>query len=230
MQKKFKIIIFAPHPDDELVGAGGSILKWKDDGHDIHIIYISDGRAAYTYEREMGRLIESEVGETQISEEELANVRMKEIDEVAKFLKLPKSNIYKFKIPDQDVKSHIKEGIEMSKDIIKEANRIVLPSNNNIHEDHQATYDIATGVAKELNLVNTEFYGYSNYVRNKPPNEKKVIINVTEYRDKVYDALRLYKSQRFIIPVSMAYDLVKTRKRERFGVYQLSDIGKFYNF
>ncbi len=40
-----KIIIFAPHPDDEVFGAGGSILKWLEDGHNIHIIWFTDGRA-----------------------------------------------------------------------------------------------------------------------------------------------------------------------------------------
>jgi len=53
-----KIIIFAPNPDDEIAGCG-SMLKWRDEGHDIEIIIVSDGRAAYTYERKMGRLIES---------------------------------------------------------------------------------------------------------------------------------------------------------------------------
>jgi len=41
--------------------------------------------------------------------------------------------------------------------IIKDGDRIVLPSNNNKHLDHQATYEIAMGAAKELNLTNVEF-------------------------------------------------------------------------
>lgn len=188
-----KIVIFAPHPDDELLGAGGSILKWKDEGYNINIIYITDGRAAYRYERQMGRFDESNEL-SKISENELAEIRMKEIDEVIEIINIPKENMHKFNFPDQNAKKHISEGIELSKNIIKDANRIILPSKNNSHEDHQATYDIAVGAAKELNLKDAEFYGYALYVAHKEPREKKVKINIKYYRDKVFEALSKYKS------------------------------------
>jgi LmbE family N-acetylglucosaminyl deacetylase len=223
-----KIVVFAPHPDDELVGAG-SMLKWKGEGHDIHIIYITDGRAAYRYERARGGLLESE--ETmKTTEDELAEIRMNEIDEVTEFLGFPKDNIHKFKIPDQDTKNHIKEGIELSKTIIKDADRIILPSNNNTHEDHQATYEIAVGAAKELDLKKTEFYGYAIYVAQKAPKEKRVKINIMNYRDKIFEALSKYKSQLAISIVRKFYDTIKRKPAEFFGIYSLSDVGKYYNF
>ncbi|GAH34396.1 unnamed protein product, partial [marine sediment metagenome] len=37
-----KIVVFAPHPDDEIFGCGGSILKWMDEGYDVHIVYVTD--------------------------------------------------------------------------------------------------------------------------------------------------------------------------------------------
>jgi LmbE family N-acetylglucosaminyl deacetylase len=223
-----KIVVFAPHPDDELGGAGGSILKWMEEGHEVHIIYISDGRAAYTFERKMGRLVETE--ETQISEDELVAIRMKEIDEVIEYLNFPRQNIHKFMLPDQDVKNHINEGIEKSKEIIKNADRIVLPSNNNVHEDHQATYDIAVGAVKELGLKEMKFYSYVLYVRNETPKEKQVFIDIVPYRDKVYEALGKYKSQLYITTVDMYYKLIPRKRKERFGVYSFGDIGKYYNF
>ena len=227
-KKELKIVVFAPHPDDELVGAG-SMLKWKEEGHDIHIIYITDGRAAYRYERARGELFESE--ETMnTTEDELAEIRMKEIDDVIEFLEIPNENIHKFKIPDQDAKNHIKEGIELSKTLIKDADRIVLPSNNNSHEDHQATYEIVVGAAKELDLKNTEFYGYAIYVAQRTPREKLVKINIVKYRDRIYEAISKYKSQLAISIVRKFYDTIKKKPAEFFGKYSLSDIGQYYNF
>jgi len=227
-KNELKIVIFAAHPDDELIGAG-SMLKWKDEGHDVHIIFITDGRAAYSYERARGNLNETEetIG---ITDEKLAEIRMKEIDEVTEFLGIPKENIYKFKIPDQEAENHIKKGIELSKPIIKDADRIVLPSNNNTHVDHQATYDIAVGAAQELDLKNTEFYGYSIYVSQKVPKEKRVKINIREYRDKIFDSLSKYKSQLVISLVRDFYDTIKRKPAEFFGKYSFSDIGQYYNF
>ena len=41
-QKKNNILIVAAHPDDEILGCGGSIIKWKDD-YDINVIFMTDG-------------------------------------------------------------------------------------------------------------------------------------------------------------------------------------------
>ncbi len=41
-QKKNKILIVAAHPDDEILGCGGSIIKWKDN-YDINVIFMTDG-------------------------------------------------------------------------------------------------------------------------------------------------------------------------------------------
>ncbi|MFO8019443.1 MAG: PIG-L family deacetylase [Promethearchaeia archaeon] len=223
-----KIVVFAPHPDDELVGAGGSILKWQEEGHKIHICYVSDGRAAYTFERKTGRLIESK--ETQISEDDLAEIRMREIDEVIEFLGLPQENIHKFGLPDQNVKNRIELGVEKTKPIIIDADRIVLPSNHNSHEDHQATFDIVMDAAQDLSLEKTEFYIYALYVVNKAPKEKQKKMKIKDYRGKVRKALMLYKSQRFIKPVRSYYDAIKYKRVERFGVFKLSDLGEYENF
>ena len=67
-----KIVIFAPHPDDECYGAGGSILKWLEEGHEVHIIWFTDGRAGYRKARELCELEDCE--ETRINEEELAKI------------------------------------------------------------------------------------------------------------------------------------------------------------
>jgi len=223
-----KIVIFAPHADDELIAAGGSILKWKEEGHDIYIVYITDGKTAYTMERKRGRLIESE--KTQITEEELKEIRSQEIDEVAGFLGLSMENLYKFDIPSHEVKEFLEQAVEKTSAIIKDADVILLPSNHNWHEDHQDTYDIAISAALKLNLKEALFYSYNIYGENKAPKEKLIEISVEEYSKKIFEAFKLYESQLCITHVLEYLDRVKKRKSEKFGVYQLSDIGKYYNF
>lgn len=38
-----KILVFAPHPDDELIGCGGTLLKHQKDGHKSIIVYLTYG-------------------------------------------------------------------------------------------------------------------------------------------------------------------------------------------
>ena len=223
-----KIVIFTPHADDELIAAGGSILKWKEEGHNIYIVYMTDGKTAYTMERRRGRLIEST--KTQIIEIELAIIRSNEADKVTNFLGIPQENVYKFDIPSHQMKSFLNEAIEKTKFIIKDADIILLPSNNNWHEDHQDTYDIVVRTAQKLDLTDVNFYGYTVYGENKAPKEKVLEIPVEQYVLKIYEAFKLYKSQLCITHVLDYLNQVKSRRYERFGVYKLSDLGKYYNF
>jgi len=41
-----KILIFAAHPDDEVIGCGGTIAKLKKNGNDIFVCFIADGESS----------------------------------------------------------------------------------------------------------------------------------------------------------------------------------------
>ncbi|MBT6751868.1 MAG: PIG-L family deacetylase, partial [Desulfobacula sp.] len=36
-------LIFAPHPDDEVIGCGGAIIKHVENNDDVHVIILTDG-------------------------------------------------------------------------------------------------------------------------------------------------------------------------------------------
>ena len=40
-----KVMVIAPHPDDELIGCGGFLIKKKNEGSQVGIIYLTDGRS-----------------------------------------------------------------------------------------------------------------------------------------------------------------------------------------
>ena len=71
-----KIVVFAPHPDDEIYGCGGSILKWMEEGHDVHIVYVTDNRVLITWGKEHNQLLEEEAKDyINLSEEEIGNLK-----------------------------------------------------------------------------------------------------------------------------------------------------------
>lgn len=226
-----KIVVFAPHPDDEVYGCGGTILKWMEEGHDIHVIYVTDNCALITWGRKNNELIEEEAKEyINLSEEEIGIIGIEEAKKAAKAFGFSKSNIHLFKFHDQDAMNHIKEGVELSMEIIKDADRLVLPSDNNNHPDHQATHMMAKIAAQELNLTNTEFYVYTIYNVLKAPIEKHIKIKMVEYRDKLYDIMKIYKTQITLSTSKIAWETLRRRRKERFGLFSLKDAGKYYNF
>jgi LmbE family N-acetylglucosaminyl deacetylase len=131
---------------------------------------------------------------------------------------------------DQKLKEHINEAVDKIKNIGKDTDIFVIPSNNNNHPDHQATHDIAVKVAQELKLNNLKFYVYALYNPLKAQGENLTKIKIGDLRFKVYQALKLHKSQFYTKDMKWQAEAIKERRRERFGVYSLKDKGKFYNF
>lgn len=50
-----KIVVVSAHPDDEALGAGGTILKYKEAGHEVHLLFISDGITSRTLREDAGK-------------------------------------------------------------------------------------------------------------------------------------------------------------------------------
>lgn len=57
-----KVVIISAHPDDETLGAGGTVLKHKKNGDEVHWLIITDvfEREGFTYERVLSRKQEIE--------------------------------------------------------------------------------------------------------------------------------------------------------------------------
>lgn len=45
-----KVVIFSPHPDDDIISMGGTFQRLHDQGHDVHIAYQTSGNIAVTDE------------------------------------------------------------------------------------------------------------------------------------------------------------------------------------
>ncbi len=39
-----RILVVAPHPDDEVLGCGGTIARLRDHGHDVHVAIVTTGK------------------------------------------------------------------------------------------------------------------------------------------------------------------------------------------
>ncbi len=44
--EKKKAICFSPHPDDDVISMGGTLIRLIEDGHDVHIAYMTSGNIA----------------------------------------------------------------------------------------------------------------------------------------------------------------------------------------
>ncbi|MBD3212070.1 MAG: hypothetical protein GF311_05615 [Candidatus Lokiarchaeota archaeon] len=226
-----KIVIFAPHPDDELFGCGGSLLKWMNAGNDIHLIYLTDNRALIEWGIKENQLIEECAQQYKdLTKDEIAEIALEEAKKVSKSIGLPATNVHLFEIHDQDLENNIELAVDLSKEFAKGAHRFVIPSDNNNHNDHQAAHTIAKRTAMELQLKNTEFYVYALYNVLKAPRDHQIKIKMAEYRDQLYELMKGYKTQLCLKDTRMGWETFKRRRFERFGVFNYNEMNKFENF
>jgi len=54
LNKKNIVLVVAAHPDDEVLGCGGSMAKWTQSGDDVHILILAEGATARDKIRDTG--------------------------------------------------------------------------------------------------------------------------------------------------------------------------------
>jgi LmbE family N-acetylglucosaminyl deacetylase len=180
------VLVIAPHPDDETLGCGGTLLKHKKNKDNIFWLIITnisikDGWAKH-------RVIQ----------------RQKEIDKVKKLYKF--NNYFKLdyptakldQIPRQDLVSKISKTISIVK-----PNIVYLNNHSDIHTDHQITFEAVMSATKSFRspsikkiltyetLSETEFAPSLNGLTFVP----NVFNDITPFFSKKIDILKTYKSE-----------------------------------
>jgi glucosamine-6-phosphate deaminase len=85
-----KVVIFSPHPDDDIISMGGTFQRLQDQGHNVHVAYQTSGNIAVTDEF-VTRFLDFAVGF-----EEIAGINSEKseaiFEEVRSYLAAKKSN------------------------------------------------------------------------------------------------------------------------------------------
>lgn len=127
----YKIAVVAPHPDDETFGCGGSILKHKKDGDEVHWIIVT------TMTPEAG-----------FSDKE-NKARAKEIDQINRFYEF--QAVYPCGFPATKLDTlPVSKIVKAIKSIFQEIQPdvVYLPNKSDIHTDHQITFNAVASCVK----------------------------------------------------------------------------------
>ncbi|TXT61260.1 MAG: hypothetical protein BAJALOKI2v1_40052 [Promethearchaeota archaeon] len=223
------IFIFEPHPDDLLFGPGPLLFDWIKEGHNIHVITITDGRAFFRKMRNPPEEVRK------MSEDDVAEMRIEEAKKAIEFLDIPQENHHLLYFHDADGQKYVEEAIEKTKPLLEEVDRIVLPSDNNSHVDHQAAHDIAIGASQELKLQDVEFliYMVPSYGKfNEDSKEKQFQFKINEtLQEKLKEWLEIYQSQKLSKYTWKMFTWFVNNVDERtYGIFGYQDIGRYHNF
>lgn len=118
-----RVAVFAPHPDDDVIGCGGTIAKHVMLGNEISIIYLTSGDA----------------GSLELSKQELASLRERETKKAAGIFGV--NDLLFFRMPDGYIEYTPQNLMALTSAIRqKKPDMAYIPHENDCHPDHKATY------------------------------------------------------------------------------------------
>ncbi len=131
-------IIFAPHPDDETLGCGGTIIKKKKAGANVKIVFMTDGSKSHI---------------NLISQNELKSIRASEAIRAAQKLGVVSSDVVFFEFENGKLSGYSDSAGNKVIEIIssQEFDEIFIPYYKEAPSDHHATNKIVLGALQMCN-------------------------------------------------------------------------------
>lgn len=209
-----KVLVVAPHPDDETLGCGGTLLKHKKNRDQLFWLI---GSNIHTKNGWPVKVVE----QSQI-----------EIKQVFQMYGFEKSVQLDFPATGLDSISY-KEIIDKISDIIKELEPsiIYVPNRSDIHSDHRVMFNAVVSCCKDFRapfirrilmyecLSETEYAPALNEYAFVP----NVFVDISEYLDQKLEILKVYASEVMEAPLPRSIETVSSLAR-----YRGSRIGKEY--
>lgn len=188
LANKHRAVVFAPHPDDDILACGGTIALKIKQGYGIYIVYMTDGRNSHLYELGIA---------SDPTPSELAEIRKEEAKKALSILGLDKDALIFLNFEDGTLENNIyAAGMEV-KQILKNLQplEIYFPAFRDKHRDHHAANIIVCESLKAVRFRGSA-YQYTIYGNQDETclNEKKTI-DISSVFDLKKKAIQKHQSQ-----------------------------------
>lgn len=227
-----RIVVFAPHPDDEILACGGTIAKMLNEGQEILLVFLTDGRNSL---KDIGII-------SNPSPIELKEIRKDEAKRAARTLGIPQKNLIFLDIEDGALPKNENLAYKTIIEILGDFPEIVFyPQEKEFHVDHRTTNRLIKNAIKQLNFHPVQ-YQYTiawKYPFNIIPRlpevfqdaiigtflKKKIVqIDISDCLPLKMAALNQYKSQLSILSPRQKRPVLKNSLVKMF----LKDKEKFF--
>lgn len=136
------VLIVVPHPDDEVLGAGGLIAEQSAAHVKIAVVAVTDGEHAYSED----------------ADATLGMLRSAEQTAALERLGVAPGNISRLRFTDSDVASHLPELIERLSSLATQRTHLLAPWRGDFHPDHAACGMAAEEVARKTGATLTSYF------------------------------------------------------------------------
>jgi len=142
------VVVVAPHPDDEVIGCGGTIIKKIAEGCKVKLIFTTDGSRSHAAVLHIF---------SDPTPEELARVRRVEALNAAAVLGIPSDDVHFLDAEDTNLHlslSEVRDGIRRIFARYPAAREIYIPHDRReLNSDHRLTGQLVLACVKELEMT-----------------------------------------------------------------------------
>jgi LmbE family N-acetylglucosaminyl deacetylase len=211
--KMMRILIVAPHPDDEILGCGGTIKKLTSQGVRVFVLVVTRGKKGL------------------YSEARIKNVRQEAL-KAHSLLSVTETRFLDFPAPDLDLISQAEISEAISSVITEfEIDTLFLPHRGDIHHDHKAVFNAGLVASRPANkFMVKRIYSYETLSETEwaaPLCSETFIptyfINISDFFPFKLEAMRCFKSQLKEFPNSRSLKSI-----EALAIFRGSTIGVSY--
>lgn len=150
---KKRVIIFSPHPDDDVISMGGTFDRLVEQGHEVHVAYQTSGNIAVSDEE---ALKFAEIAKT-------INSTSKEVSDIIDFIRDKKDNDSVDSLPVRNLKGSIRKSESLA------ATRYLGIPDTNVHFLNLPFYE--TGTIKKGNITEDDISIVTNLIAEIQPNQ-----------------------------------------------------------
>ncbi|TCO73647.1 PIG-L deacetylase family protein [Marinisporobacter balticus] len=179
-----KMLIVAPHPDDETLGAGGTILKYKQEGKKVYWLNATNTKEEYGYSKSKKLKRDKEI---------------QSVNEAYNF-----DGFYNLELEPAALDKYPKVEIitEISKIINKvKPNIVILPYEYDVHSDHKIIYECVYACTKSFRypfvkrVLCMEILSETDFSDSDKGFVPNYFVDITDYLDKKLEIFKIYESE-----------------------------------
>lgn len=194
------ILIISAHPDDEVIGLGGTIAKHAKKGDKVYVSIISEGVSAQ-YE----------------NKEKFLKLRREACLNAAKYLGIEKVFFHDLSDAKLDVVSHLEINKIIEEDIQKtNPQRIYTHHWSDLHKDHRLVFESTIVAARKIKEIFCyEILGSTNKKLDVVCFSPNVYIDISEELDKKLKAVSFYETELKEFPHPLSLESITTLAKFR---------------
>lgn len=200
------VLVVSPHPDDETLGAGGTLLKLKKQGHKIFWLNITDMK------------VEAGWGEKKVAH------RQTQIENVRKFFDF--DGFYNLALEPAGLTTLDERGIIGEIGDVFESVRpewVMIPGQYDAHSDHRVVYNCCMACAKAFRapyikrITTMEILSETDYGFQKEKFEPNLFIDISDELERKMEAMKIYDTEIEEVPFPRSLENIKALASVRGG-------------